>query len=100
MASNRLKLNTDKTQFKLLVTRQQLAKITCASINLDGSDIPLSTQVTCLGVIIDSELKLDMQIRRVSSCCSYYLRQLRTIRRALTCPDNYNTSSRIYYKPC
>ena len=84
MASNLLKLNTDKTQFILLGTRQQLVKISCTSINLDGADIPLSTQVTCIGVIIDSELMLDMQIRQVSNGCFYYLCQLRTIRRALT----------------
>ena len=84
IASNHLTLNTDKTQFILLGIWQQLVKITCVSINLDGSDIPLSTQVTCLGVIIDSELTLDMQIRRVSSRCFYYLSQRRTVRRALT----------------
>ena len=84
MTSNRLMLNSDKTQFILVWIRQQLAKITCASINLDSSDITQSTQVTCLGVIIDSELKIDMQIWRVSSRCFNYLRQLQTVRRALT----------------
>ena len=49
-----------------------IGKITCAPINLDGLDIPLTTQVTCLGVvIIDSELKLDMQIRRVSKVVAF-----------------------------
>ena len=72
------------TQFILIGTWQQLTKIFCASIILDGSDIPLSTQVTCLGVIIDIVLKLDMQIRRILSRCFHYLRQLRTVRQALT----------------
>ena len=30
-----------------------------------------SAHVTCLGVIIDSEFSLDMQIRRISSRCFY-----------------------------
>ena len=40
------------------------------------SDISLLTQVTCLGVMIDGALKLDIQIRWVSSLCFYYLHQL------------------------
>ena len=34
MASNQLKLNTDKTQFIALGSRQQLAKVNCDSIRL------------------------------------------------------------------
>ena len=55
MTSNRLKLNNDKTQFIWLGTRQQLAKILCQIITLRGTFIHISTEVTCLGVVIDSE---------------------------------------------
>ena len=54
---NRLKLNADKIQFIFLRTRQQLAKINCGSINVYGLDSPLSIQLSCLGVVVDSELK-------------------------------------------
>ena len=56
MASNRLKLNPDKTQFIVLGSRQQLAKMNCDSIHLGNADIPFSLKVNCLGVILDAEL--------------------------------------------
>jgi len=55
MTSNRLKLNTEKTQFLCAGTRQQLAKIATKSILLDGVSIELSSEVTLLGVVLDRE---------------------------------------------
>ena len=44
----------------------------------------MSTTVTCLGVLIDSELMFAAHIRRLTGWCFYQLRQLRSIRRTLT----------------
>ena len=52
-------LITEKVQCMLHGTRQQLAKVSFGSLNLNGLDIPLSKQVICLGVVIDSELKFE-----------------------------------------
>ena len=84
MELNRLTLNINKTQCIRVGSRQQLAKVSCGLIYLDGSDIQLSTRVTFFDVIIDSELKFDVQIRRLSSRCFYYIRHLRTVRRVMT----------------
>ena len=84
MASNRLKLNTDKTKFILLGKRHQFSKISSGSINLHGSDITLLNQVTGLGVIINYKLMFNVQIRPLSSRCFYYLCQFRIIHHALT----------------
>ena len=73
MASNRLKLNPDKTQFIILGSRQQLAKVNCDSIHLGN----------CLGVILDSELTMVQHIREITGRCFYYLRQIRAIRKSL-----------------
>ena len=51
---------------------------------MNGLYILLSSQVTCLGDVIDNELKFEMNIRRLSSRYFYHLRQLRTVRRAPT----------------
>ena len=83
MTSNRLKLNTDKTQFIWLGTRQQLAKVHCHTITLRGTTINILTEVTCLGVVIDQEMKFASHIKRLSGRCFYQLRQLRSIRRSL-----------------
>lgn len=102
MTSNRLKLNTDKTQFLCAGTRQQLDKVSMESIVLDGVNIDLSDEVTLLGVVIDSRLTFVPHIRRLVGRCFYHLRQLRTIRRSLT-PEAVKTlvhsliTSRIDY---
>jgi len=49
MASNRLKLNMEKTQLIWLGTAQQLTKVNIRTITLTGVDIQLSDTVTCLG---------------------------------------------------
>ena len=44
----------------------------------------LSTTVTCLGVFIDSELTFAAHIKRLTGRCFYQLRQLHTVRCALS----------------
>ena len=84
MASNRLKLNPDKTQFIVLVSRQQLAKVNCDSIHLGNTDIPFLLKVNCLGVILDADLTMVQHIRGVTGHCFYQLRQMLAIRKSLT----------------
>jgi hypothetical protein len=84
MSSNRLKLNTDKTQFTCLGTRYQLANVDVSTLAVGGSVVDLLRVVTCLGVTIDQEITFADHIRRLASRCFYWLRQLRTIRRTLT----------------
>ena len=79
MCSNRLKLNTDRTDLILLVTRQQIEKVNFYFVRLGGIDVHLSTTLTCLGVLIDSELTFSAHIKRLTRRCFYQLRQLRTV---------------------
>ena len=58
MSSNRLKHNTDKTEFIWLGTSQQLTKINCSTITLAGNIISESDDVTVLGVVFDPEMTL------------------------------------------
>ena len=67
MSSNRLLLNADKTQFILLGTRQQLAKVQCHTVDLENVSLPVATKVTCLGVIFDSELTFCEHITMITS---------------------------------
>ena len=79
MCSSRLKLNADKMDFIL-----QIEKANFHSVQLGGIDVHLSTTITCLGVLIDSERTLSAHIKRLTGRCFYQLRQLRTVRRALS----------------
>ena len=86
-SSNRLKLNTSKTQFTWLGRRQQVTKaqMQCQTLTLGGVEIKFSTEVIFLGVVFASELlTFAVHIRRLAGKCFYHLRQLRTIRRTLT----------------
>jgi len=84
MNANRLRLNEDKTQFTWLGTPHQLSEVQCQTISLRGVDIQISTEVTCLGVLLDSRLTFAPHVRRLSGKCFYHLRQLKTVRRSLT----------------
>jgi len=65
-------------------TRQQLKKAVGAEITLKGHRIVPSTSVVCLGVHIDPELTFALHVKSVAARCFYHLRQLWTIRRALS----------------
>src|SRR6218665_43128 len=84
MSSNRLRLNSAKTQFIWLGTRQQLARLDMAALS---DAIPLLTfcsAVRDLDVTLDCELTFSTHINLFSRDCFYQLRQLRTVTRSLT----------------
>ena len=83
MSSNRLKLSTDKTRFIRLGTKQQKGKVCCKTIILGGTVIPMATKVTCLGLVLDNELKFAARVKRLPGRCFYRLRQLRIFRRTI-----------------
>ena len=43
----------------------------------------MSTEVPCLGVVLDSEIKLTTHVRKLAGRCFYYLRQLWAVRRSV-----------------
>ena len=66
MASNRLKLNEDKTQVIWLGTRHQLSKLTENTLTLPNDTVQFSTVVNDLGVQIDSQLSMSNHIANLS----------------------------------
>ena len=83
MSSNRLKLNTVKTQFIWLGTRQQLQKIGIDHIQLGSNNVKFQTSVGNLGVTLDSHLSMKAHVLRTCRKCYCQLRQLRSVRRSL-----------------
>ena len=65
MSSNRLKLNTNKTQIMWLDSRQQVTKaqMQCQTLTLDGVEIEFCTELVCLDVVFDSELTFAVHMR-------------------------------------
>ena len=73
MNANQLRLNEDKTQIIWLGTPHQLSEVQCQKISLRGVDIQISTEVTCLGVLLDRKLTFAPHVRRLSGKCFYHL---------------------------
>jgi hypothetical protein len=84
MASNRLKLNGDKTEFIWIGSKGNLQKVHQGPLNVSGASVLPATCVRDLGVYIDSELSMKNHINRLTQTCYFQLRQLRVIRRSLT----------------
>jgi hypothetical protein len=85
--SNRLKLNTDKTEIMWLGTRhshQRLQHAHAKHICLGDSEIKFSSTVRNLGIVFDSELNLKAQANSVTKSCFYQIRQLKSIRRLVS----------------
>ena len=80
MKSDQFHLNYDKTRFIWVDSRQQLASVSVTEIVLNGFSIKTSPIVTCLG----AELTFSTHVKHVAARCFYQLRQLWSIRPALT----------------
>lgn len=84
MASNRLKLNTEKTQVIWIGSwqlRRQLSRD--PTIKLGTSWIQTQETVVDLGVLIDGELSMKEHIQRTCSSSFYQLRQIWRVRKSL-----------------
>jgi len=84
MTANRLKMNTDKTDFTWLGSKHQLAKIKSQSMTLEAVHVPVSSVVTCLVVQFEGQLTFTPHVQCLACRCFYHLRQLRSVRRTLT----------------
>ena len=63
--SNRLTLNPSKTEYLIIGTRQQRAKLASATLKFAGSDLDPVPSAQNLGVVFDSEMSLESHISKV-----------------------------------
>ena len=86
MRSNRLQLNTSKTEIIWCSSerRQQQIPITSLTVGADAV-IPVNS-VRNLGIHINSDLSMRIHISKTVSSCFSALRQIRSIRRSITRP--------------
>ena len=85
MATNKLKLNPDKTEFILLGTKSQRDKLAgFFPIDILGSKISPTDKARNLGVIFDADFSFSSHVVSVCRSCFVGLRDLRRIRRHLT----------------
>ena len=102
MLNEKLKLNDDKTEFLIIGTSQQLAKVIISSLCVGNSAITPVSSARNLGSWFDAKLSMATHITRTCNSASYYLYNLRRIRKNLS-KENTKTldhafiSSRIDY---
>ena len=80
MTSNKLKLNTDKTEVMAVGAPAHLQSINCHSADISGSNVPFQTTVQYLGVTLDQTLSLEQHISTVSRACYLEIRRIASIR--------------------
>ena len=62
MTTNRLKLNSDKTQFIWLGSRQQLLKVNVVNVQLGDYSVPFQSNVCSHEVHLDSQLTMRTHV--------------------------------------
>jgi len=84
MLSNRLQLNTAKTEFLWSTTSRRLHQLPQLPLRLGSDHISPASAVRDLGIYIDSDVSMRSHIAKTVSACYSVLRQLRTIRRSVS----------------
>ena len=84
MTENRLKLNSEKTEFMLIGTKHQLSKMTFSSINISGETIPTRKSVRNLGIIFDAEMRMNEHVNNITRICYCKLREISSIRKYIS----------------
>ena len=82
MKSSKLKLNSGKTEFIIIGTKQQRHNLSAHfPVKLLDHDITPSDSVRNLGVIFDSDFSFHKHVSEICKSCFYHIRDLRRIRR-------------------
>ena len=83
MRTNLLKLNDDKTEFLIIGTPQQLAKIRTTSIKIGTDQIQCSESARNLGYFYDSTMKSCTHIDKLSSMLYIIIKRISRIRHTM-----------------
>ena len=83
MTWNLLKLNSDKTEFILFGTRQQLSKVDYISIQIGNNTVKPVNHIRNLGYVMDSLLKNGSHVNKITSSCYCTLCNIAKIRPSL-----------------
>jgi len=80
MRSNRLQLNTAKTEFLWSTTSRRLHQLPQSPLRVGSDHISPASAIQDLGIYIDSDVLMRSHVAKTVSACCSVLRKLRTIR--------------------
>ena len=84
MLSDKLKLNSGKTEFLVIGTQRQLEKVNVTNLQVGESKIDQSSVVKNLGAWFDSHLNMHEHIKKTCGSSFYHLYNIRRIRKYLS----------------
>jgi hypothetical protein len=80
-ADNDLLLNAAKSEAMLVGSSPQLkAASSVNTVSVAGVNLPVSSEIKSLGVVIDSKLTFDTHVKALCRACNYHTWALRHIR--------------------
>ena len=97
LTSNRLSVNPAKTEYLIIGTNQQRAKLVTSSIPFQGTILSPTDSTRNLGVIFDKDLSLKHHISAICKTSYYHIRQIRQVRSPLT-PISPSSSQTLWFK--
>jgi len=83
MQSNRLQLNTNKSELLWCTTARWQYQLPQSALRIGTDAIIPSTSVRDLGIFIDADLSMRFHVQRTVASCFVMLRQLRSIRQSV-----------------
>ena len=84
MLHDKLMINDNKTEFLIIGTKQQLAKLSVDNLKIGSTNIVPSTSVRNLGAWFDSNLCMSTHITKACSTSFFHLHNIRRIRKFLS----------------
>ena len=84
MIENRLKMNSDKTEFVLFGSRSQLDKCKTKALNVDDTEVELVDRMKYLGVILHQNLNMKKHITTKCQTAMLNIQRIKNIRHLLT----------------
>ena len=86
MRSNRLQLNTAKTEILWCSTSRRQHQLPQTTVRVGNDFVAPSTVVRDLGIYLDSDASMRSHVSRTVSSCFAALRQIRSVRRSVSRP--------------
>ena len=74
-----LKLNDDKTEFIVFISKHNVKTFVEQSIKVGSTEVDISLKVSNHGIIFHQTLSMESQVYAVAKMCFYYLRNIAII---------------------